>query len=35
MKILQLLRKTCGEVSPENFPLVSLSKQNWLKLIET
>jgi len=32
--IANLLRKTRVEVSPETFTLVSLSEQDWLKLLE-
>ena len=35
MNALELLRKTRVEVAPETFNLISLSRENWLKLLET
>lgn len=34
MNSLELLKKSRVEVAPETFTLVSLSEQNWLKLLE-
>ncbi len=33
-KILNLLRQTRVEVAPETFNLISLRRENWLKLLE-
>lgn len=34
-KVLDLLKKTRVEVSPDTYTLISLSHDNWLKLLET
>jgi uncharacterized protein len=34
MTALEILKKTRIEVAPETFALVSLSQENWLKLLE-
>jgi uncharacterized protein len=34
-KVLEILRKTRVEVSPDTYTLISLSHENWLKLLET